>query len=278
MAEWTNKSRMAPQPPNFNGGGFSWYPPNPAIPPNPHNPPNMVKPNPQPPNIGINHEWRVQNKIDYNRESISSFTLKVRDELTLIYSLLNRLRKMDASAGRLADTVAYQLHVDTASGRLLMRDAKNENWIELGKLGENFFGITPEDIGAVKNSGTVGSLYAGDVADLPKNAGIHDIFYALDEKKIYFNTGTSWELLASLDFADLYGLKQFSLAGLSSFVTAAGLSATLGDYVKSSALSAFVTESSLSTTLADYVQSSGFSIASDDDISALFNVGGLSNA
>lgn len=151
-------------------------------------------------------EWRPRYRADYSPhgDTLDMFARKVYAELEMIYHLLNRLRKMDASAGDLADTVAYQLHVDTASGRLLIRDSKNQNWIELGKLDESFFGIEPEDVGAVRNEG-IGAFHSGNIADLPKNAGINDIFYALDEKKIFFYSGTSWEVLASLDFADLYG-------------------------------------------------------------------------
>lgn len=130
-------------------------------------------------------DWEVKNKISYapTGDDIDIFSLKVRDELELIYRLLNRLRRLDASAGDINDTVAFQLHADTASGRLLIRDAQNQNWIELGKLGQSFFGITPEDIGAVKNTGTIGAFYSGNAADLPTTAGTHDIFYAFDEKR-----------------------------------------------------------------------------------------------
>ena len=108
-------------------------------------------------------DWEVKNKISYapTGDDIDIFSLKVRDELELIYRLLNRLRRLDASAGDINDTVAFQLHADTASGRLLIRDAQNQNWIELGKLGQSFFGITPEDIGAVKNTGKANVDIAG---------------------------------------------------------------------------------------------------------------------
>lgn len=159
-------------------------------------------------------DWEVKNKISYapTGDDIDIFSLKVRDELELIYRLLNRLRRLDASAGDINDTVAFQLHADTASGRLLIRDAENLNWIELGKLGQSFFGITPEDIGAVKNTGTIGAFYSGNAADLPTTAGTHDIFYAFDEKRIYYYTGTTWEVFLSLNFADLYDYEKFCVA------------------------------------------------------------------
>lgn len=157
------------------------------------------------------NEWRPQYRIDYSPhgDNIDRVVLKVRNELDMIYHLLNRLRKLDASVGNVTDAVAYQLHADTASGRLLIRDAKNERWLELGKLGESFFGIQPEDIGAVRSKGT-GAFYSGNAADRPLKAEFHDVFYSLDEKKIYFYSGTAWEVLASLDFADLYGTEEIA--------------------------------------------------------------------
>ncbi len=159
-------------------------------------------------------DWEVRNKIHYapSGDDIDRFALKVKDELDLIYRLLNRLRRLDASNGDIADTVAFQLHADTASGRLLIRDAENKSWIELGKLGQSFFGITPEDIGAVKNTGTIGAFYSGNAADMPTTAGTHDIFYAFDEKRIYYYTGTSWQVFLSLNFADLYDYEKFCVA------------------------------------------------------------------
>lgn len=169
-----------------------------------------------PPDRFDGSEWRPQYRIDYSPhgDNLDRFVLKVRGELERIYHLLRRLRRLDASAGDLADTVPYQLHVDTASGRLLIRDGKNQQWLELGKLDESFLGITPEDIGAVRNAG-IGAFYSGNAADIPKTANINDIFYSLDEKKIYFYSGTSWELLASLNAEDLYGYNGVSLAEVS---------------------------------------------------------------
>ena len=157
-------------------------------------------------------DWEVRNKIEYSHDDIDRFSLKVIDELNLIYHLINRLRRLDASNGDIPDAVAFQLHADTASGRLLIRDAENQSWIELGKLGQRFFGITPEDIGAVKNTGTIGAFYSGNAADMPSTAGTHDIFYAFDEKRIYYYTGTTWAVFLSLNFADLYDYEKFCVA------------------------------------------------------------------
>ena len=199
MAGWRHHDEMNHYPyDGFNHPQRWWEPP-----PGPRHPPHDEHID----RFKESGEWHPRFRIEYSPygDNIDRFALKVSAELEMVYHLLNRLRKLDASAGQLADTVAYQLHVDTASGRLLIRDSKNQNWIELGKLDKNFFGIEPEDIGAVRNAGTTGAFHSGDAAKRPQNADMHDIFYALDEKKIYYYSGTAWELLASLDFNDLYG-------------------------------------------------------------------------
>ena len=47
---------------------------------------------------------------------------------------------------------------------------------------------------------------------MPTTAGTHDIFYAFDEKRIYYHTGTSWQVFLSLNFADLYDYEKFCVA------------------------------------------------------------------
>ena len=155
--------------------------------------------------------WRLKNRIDYSPkgDTLASFSLKVKEELEIIYHLLRRLRRLDASPCDVPDSVAYQLHVDTVNGKLLIRDATNTEWIELGKLGENFFGITPEDIDAMRSGGGLGTLYGGNAEDLPTGANINDIFYAFDEKKMYWYNGTSWECCFSLDFGDLLNYEDY---------------------------------------------------------------------
>ena len=46
-------------------------------------------------------DWEVRNKIHYAPagDDVDRFALKVKDELDLIYRLLNRLRRLDASNG-----------------------------------------------------------------------------------------------------------------------------------------------------------------------------------
>ena len=206
MAGWRHHDEMN----HYPYGGFNNPPPWWAPPPRPGEPPHRQGHHSHDEHIDRfkeTGEWHPRYRIDYSPhgDNLDRFVQKTCAELEMIYHLLNRLRKLDASAGEVADTVAYQLHVDTASGRLLIRDSKNQKWIELGKIDKGFFGIEPEDIGAVRNTGSIGAFHSGDAANRPQTADMHDIFYALDEKKIYYYNGTAWELLASLDFNDLYG-------------------------------------------------------------------------
>ena len=144
---------------------------------------------------------------------------KVRNEIPIIYSLLNRLRRLDAGAGQdITDTAAYSLRVDTTLNRLLIRDAKNESWIDLGEIAENF-GITADSIGAVAQKGNTGGFYFGNsdvmpdpsdpeaIADLKTN----DLFLSMNEKKIYRWTGSAWEVFLSLNFSDILNYEAYTI-------------------------------------------------------------------
>jgi|GEM_PF-1280048 len=159
-------------------------------------------------------EWAITDEINYapNGDTIAMFSQKTRDEFILIYNLLNRLRKLDASAGNPADTTAYQLHIDTATNKLQMRNATNTGWIELGKVGENYFGLTADEISAVKNTGTVGAIYSGNDTLKPKSAKAYDLYFAFYTKKLYYWTGTTWELFLSLNFENLLNYKNYCVS------------------------------------------------------------------
>jgi len=150
-------------------------------------------------------KWAVTNEIEYapKGDNVGLFSQKVRDEFILIYNLLNRLRTLDASNGTPADTEPYQLHIDTATNKLQLRNGANSSWIELGKIDENYFGLTPENISAVKNTGTVGAIYSGNDSAKPTSAKSYDLYFAFDSKKLYYWTGTTWQLFLSLNFENL---------------------------------------------------------------------------
>lgn len=68
-----------------------------------------------------------------------------------------------------------------------MRNSDNTGWITLG--------ITAEDIGAAKK-------LVGNKSDIPETANTYDLFFAVDEKKLYYFSGTSWEVGLSLNIDD----------------------------------------------------------------------------
>lgn len=150
-------------------------------------------------------EWEVKNKIVYPEDTIDIFSLKIRDEFELIYKLLNRLRSFGAATGNISDTVAYQPYIDKASGKLLIRNENNSDWIELGSISESFLGIKPEDIGAAKK-------LVGNKSAMPETAETYDIYFATDEKRGYYYSGTNWELFLSLNFEDFANYKNYCVA------------------------------------------------------------------
>ena len=155
-------------------------------------------------------KWEVTNQIEYPTDTIALCSQKTRDEFILIYNLLNRLRNLDATNGTTTDTEPYQLHVDTSTNKLQMRNADNTSWIELGKIDENYFGLTPENISAVKNTGTVGAIYSGNDSTKPtNNLKAYDLYFAFDSKKLYYWTGTTWQLFLSLNFENLINYAQY---------------------------------------------------------------------
>ena len=140
-------------------------------------------------------EWEVKNKIIYPEDDIDRFSLKTRDEFDLVYRLLNRVRNFGATSGTTSDAIAFEPRIDSASGKLFIRNADNTGDILLGTVSEDFFGITPENIGAAKK-------LVGNKSDMPSTADTYDLFYAVDEKRLYIFMGTSWAVALSLNFAD----------------------------------------------------------------------------
>lgn len=150
-------------------------------------------------------EWTVKNKIDYTEDTLDVFSLKTRDEFDLIYILLNRLRSFGAATGSTSDTTPYQPYIDATSGKLFIRNADNTAWIEIGSVKEKFFGIKPEDIGAAKK-------LVGKKSEIPSSADTYDLYFAIDEKKLYYFTGLDWEVGLSLNFEDLSNYKDFCVS------------------------------------------------------------------
>ena len=142
---------------------------------------------------------------------------KLRNEIPIIYSLLNRLRRLDAGAGQTVDDAeAYQLRIDTTLNHLLIRDKKNEAWIDLGAIEPNF-GISAESIGAVKQKGNTGGFYFGDDSARPQpdDPGIelktNDLFLSMNGKRIDRWTGSAWETWLSLNFGDILNYERYTI-------------------------------------------------------------------
>lgn len=153
--------------------------------------------------------WNVKNPIDYSAsgDDIDSFSLKVKNELEVIYELLNRLRTSDAGSGTsVTDAVAYALRVDTSTNppTIYMRNGQNTGYVAIGKLAENM-GIDAASVGGVKTDG-FGKLSRGTEANLPSNANSSDVYFATDTKRIYMYISGSWQVFASLNSEDLLNL------------------------------------------------------------------------
>lgn len=150
--------------------------------------------------------WNVKNPIDYSAsgDDIDSFSLKVKNELEVIYELLNRLRSGDAGSGTsVTDAVAYSLRVDTSTNppTIYMRNGQNTGYVAIGKLAENM-GLNAESLGGVQ-SDNFGKLSRGVEADLPGTASSYDVYFATDTKRVYMYLSGSWQVFASLNFGDM---------------------------------------------------------------------------
>ena len=160
-------------------------------------------------------KWEPKFPVDYssNGDDIDRFAQKTKAEFELIYHLLNALRQNFPLKNAPNDTLPFQWYVNVSSGKMYMRNSKDDAWNVLGNVDEDYFGITAKNIGAVANDGTVGRFSAGDVKDIPdkKVATTNDMYFALDENKLYVFTGTSWRVLFSLNFADLADYESYCI-------------------------------------------------------------------
>ena len=157
-------------------------------------------------------KWEPRFPIEYSPrgDDIDTFAQKTKAELELIYNLLNVLRQNSPASGNLRDVEPYQFHVDTSNGKIFIRNAANTAWSVIGNVNEDYFGITARDIGAIENDGTIGKISAGTVK--PTDSMTGDMFYSYEERRLYYYTGTSWEIFLSLNFADLYDYERYCVA------------------------------------------------------------------
>lgn len=151
-------------------------------------------------------EWSIQNPIDYspNGDDIDHLTQKVKNEESVIYTLINRLRRLDASAGmEVSDSTAYSMHVDTSNGIIYIRNEDNTAWIKIGQMKENL-GINANEIGAIINGGNIGKFYLGlDEAKPTTGTSTYDVYFAYDTNKMYVWRDAAWHTFLSLNFKDM---------------------------------------------------------------------------
>lgn len=162
-------------------------------------------------------EWNVRNPIDYSAsgDDIDTAAQKVKAEFEIVYQLLNRLRKFDASIGAdVSDPIGYQLHINSSTGKLYIRNGQNTAWIELGDITAEYFGITAGKIGAIGKSEKMGKMYAGDANDTFPTEGIetHDLYFDYAKKIVYFYDGVAWQKLLSLNFEDMIDYERYCVA------------------------------------------------------------------
>ena len=152
--------------------------------------------------------WEPKYPVIYSAasdEQIMTAWPKYIQECARLYELVNRVRTLDASKGTaLDDAVPYQLKINTTTDELLVRLGDNSGWVTVGKLAEHF-GVTPEDINAVRTSGGVVSWNAGADADRPlaEDAAVGAWYIATDKKKMYRRGESDWGLVFSLNVEDL---------------------------------------------------------------------------
>lgn len=159
-------------------------------------------------------KWEEKFKIDYspNGDDIDTFAQKMQAEIKLIYHLLNALRQNFPSSGDHKDTLPYQFHVDTSNGKFFIRNSADDGWSVIGEVDKDYLGITPANIGAVANDGTVRKFSSGNGENKPVDARTGDIYYDYEHRRAFYFTGTSWEVFLSLNFADLYDYEKYCVA------------------------------------------------------------------
>ena len=156
--------------------------------------------------------WEVRNPIDYSAsgDDIDTAAQKVKAEFEIVYQLLNRLRSNDATiSANVQDPAPYQLHVNTSNGTISIRNGANTDWILLGKVDEHF-GINAEQIGAITREGVIGKIYSGtSLSSRPATAQTYDLYYDMQNKRIYYYDGTAWQIFLSLQFMDISNYEEY---------------------------------------------------------------------
>lgn len=160
--------------------------------------------------------WEIpQNQIiDYsaNGDDVDSFSQKVKFCIENIFECLQHLHANGAQAGLDGAATPYEIRINTADGHIYIRNGDNTDWIALGEVAEHF-GITPEEIQAVRNGGNIGRLTMGNEAALPATGNMtFDLYFAQDTSRVFIWTGSTWRIFLSLNFADTLNYQRYCLA------------------------------------------------------------------
>ncbi len=157
-------------------------------------------------------DWEIKNVIDYsaNGDDIDTFSQKVKAEEEVLYDRLNRVRCNDASSGTtVSDVVPYQWKIDTSTepATIYMYDGQSDALVKIGTVAESF-GLDASEIGGIANEGGITTMQMGKDADKPTAAQTRALYFAYDVKKIYYWTGSAWEIFLSLDYDDIIDKEQ----------------------------------------------------------------------
>lgn len=155
-------------------------------------------------------QWEANPQLDYSAtgDDIDTASQKIIQMFNDVYEKLNRLRKMDASAGSsVGDAEPFSFKIDTSVNppALLCRNAAGTGYVQIGSIAENL-GLDADTIGGIQGDGNIGSIKLGTEANLPATATTYDLYFAYDTGRLYMFLTGAWRVFLSLRFEDLLGI------------------------------------------------------------------------
>lgn len=142
-----------------------------------------------------------------NGDTLDMFGQKYNEEVLRIFQFLNDIREHKTTGTETIEPVAGELKME--DGKLYIRNEDNTEWVTLGKIAAHF-GLTAADVGAVENTGTMGALSIGTLAERPENANTNDLYFATDTKELYAYLTGAWQLFCTLNLMKLTGYEAFT--------------------------------------------------------------------
>lgn len=126
-------------------------------------------------------EWQVKWPVEYSAasdENIDSWVQKYISEISRLYELLDRARRLDSKAGEPDDTTPYAFHLDNITDTLYMRNPADTAWIPIGKLNTAKDRFIFDRV--VENNGGISSIQIGKLADRPAAEVDNAVYVATD--------------------------------------------------------------------------------------------------